>query len=167
MTAIWTNDDGLTIRYGLEEGEKGHGGAISTFGPSHVISLDLTYEDFPVADTILDENIFLPTGALVEKVEIICLEAFESQGDGFTFDIGLFKKSDRTALDADGLVDGAAQAIVDAVGELTTYTVSGSGAAGDLVGGIALTEAAYISTIYGTAAPTDGRMLVRIYYHKP
>lgn len=161
MANTWKNNDGLYLKTGTTEATPSIAGEYNFDGATHEVEIDLNWTKLTnSAQTIIEDNFFLPKGALIEKVTTVATKAFA--GSGFVFNIGLMKMDRSTTYDADGLIAAQALSTVDAVGE-TTETVLGSTYAGSSIGTV-LTERVYLTADYDTAAPTDGNMRVRIFY---
>jgi hypothetical protein len=156
----WFNNDKLLVKFGLEEAVAGKGGEFGHVDDTHELELVLTLASVGSAQAIVDENIILPKGAFLEKVVTIPTTA--AAGSSSTLTLGLFKQSDRTTYDADGLTNAQALSTMDAAGETTSIAI-GSSAVGSAIG-TKLTENCYIGANYGTAAFTDGVLRVRIFY---
>src|SRR5690242_17060 len=111
QTPGWVND-GLRVRFGVEEAGKGVGGEYRTNGPQRMTEL---YVDYTVAalgtdathNVILDYDVILPAGASVEKCEFFASEAWDSTGNDVALNFGLLARpaAGSTAyviVDADG-----------------------------------------------------------------
>lgn len=157
----WTNSDGLHIKYGQTEGEAGIGGAYAEGGAGqNVVEVDITLADLTTTAAIQDDNIFIPAGAFISKIEVIATTA--ATGATAALNIGLQRRDRSTELDYDGLVAALAVTAIDAAGETNTITDGGTGA-GALVG-TELAYSGYITADYDTAAFTAGVVKVRIYW---
>lgn len=158
----WSNSDGLYIKFGTEEGTAGRAGEYSTLGPQRFVELfipDMTKLGLTAA--IQEDNVVLPKGARIEKIEIITQTAVTS-GGAAVLNIGLIRTDRSTELDYDGLVAAAALATFNAAGETVTFT-NGTTAAGALVG-TTLANNGYLTADYDTAAFTAGAIRVRVYF---
>lgn len=156
MATYWTNDDGLTVRFGTRETEVNKGAQASTAGVVQqiVVDVDATKIGSSASDN-LSVSAFVPAGSLVRSAELIVDEAFVGGGTS-TLDVGTYD-ADGTAIDADGLLAGVAEA------SLTADTlVVGAGAQ---VGAVVNSDA-YVSMTFGAAAFTAGSGKLVVEYIK-
>ncbi len=160
---IWTNNDGLRVKFLEDERVQGQGGTYATaaFGDSHVTEITFDSTDVGAAAAVIDDHIVIPAGARIERVDLIVQTAFTS-GGAATLDFGLIRTDRSTELDYNGLIAAGALSTINAVGELNTYINAGTGA-GALVGTV-LANAGVPTVNYGTAAFTAGKAKVRIYW---
>lgn len=152
MTA-WTNNDGLKVKFGLDEAKKAKEGmAPAANGTDKVIIADVVGTDLTSTAAALNgggvPSVILPAGSLIRRATLITEVAFT--GSSSTLNLGLKKVSDDTELDHDGIDATIALTAMDAVGEQVACD-------GALVGGVALTADAYLCADYDTAAFTAGR----------
>lgn len=111
----WLNDDGLYVKFGLEEASKARGGDVRTVDGTYKLQFIVDYTDVLSATEVLYDNrtstqsgtlgVLVPKGMHIRGVEFEVVDAFTSSGTigTSTFVMGLIKASDRsTALDADG-----------------------------------------------------------------
>jgi hypothetical protein len=163
----WMNNDGLFIKYGDDEGRAGKAGQFAEGGAGvHVIQFDLTMSTLVASggsSAIVDDNVFVPAGYRVVRVETQALTVVASSGGG-TLDVGLIRRDRSTELDYNGFVAAAAVASLDAANETNTYNIV-SGAGGALIG-TTLANSGYITANYGTAVFQSGLVRVRIYLAK-
>lgn len=165
------NADGLLVKYGTTLGNAGKAGTYRYDGPLHVLEVkDLsltTLVDDPTtvvngtAQGIVDLHNVIPTGALIEKVEIVTNTAATSAGSA-RLNIGVVDKDFVGNDDEDGLVDLELYDTIGTVGNIVTYT-QGSTAHGVLVGTVT-TKPLYVTASYDTAVFATGNITVRIYY---
>jgi hypothetical protein len=163
---IVTNDDGLTIKLGVSEGQSGVAGEYEdTVGGSRVIAFAVDLVDVGSSAAVFDENCIFDKNLLIEKVEVETTTAVT--GSGATLNIGLQKTDHSTELDYDGLGKAAAltQTAMATKGTILTY-VTGTSNAGALIG-TQLAENGLLTLDYDTAAFTDGRITVRVYVSVP
>lgn len=161
---VWLNNDGLTVKFGKEEGDAGKGGQYRTDGPLRMAEVEINGTDIGSTATLVDRHTIIPNGARIEKVEVVAETAFTS-GGAATLDVGLVDQDESTAIDDDGLVAALALTSIDASGDVVEL-VQGSTGHGALVG-TTLSNAGYITVHYGTAAYTAGRAVIRVYYYTP
>lgn len=175
----WTNNDGLYIRYGLDEGEDASGGQYRTEGELQTIEVQLPFTDFDSATYSLPHStdsfgVVIPKGARIEEIETVVTSAFTSSGTigSSTLGIGLKKASDRTTeLDHDGFTTASATGTVlglATAGTKTTIRVGSTGAGALL--GTTLAENGLLvlsNTLHATHPHTAGAIRVRIRYYFP
>lgn len=163
MAQTWTNDDSLLLKFGVEKTKTTITGHYRHDGPQNVIEIDVEYADLPaVADNsvVVDRNIVLPTGSVVEKVEIVTSTAFDSAGDAMTLNIGWIDLDETSNADVDAFVVAATQT------ELNDGGTSVAGWVGAEVLGSPTTTAKYLTWEVDTAAATAGAGVIRIYYSR-
>lgn len=167
---IWTNSDGLVVKLGTIEATAGRAGVYSgPLGGQHIVEFALNLVDVTSATagaTVIDYNTKIPNGALIEKVEVETTTAVT--GTNATLNFGLVRSSDMTTeIDFDGLGTAAAltQTAMAAKGTTLTF-IKGTSNAGALLG-TSLTANGILVADYDTAAFTQGRISVRIYYSVP
>lgn len=173
---VWTNNDGLRIKFGVEESALTTGGAIEMDGALNMVELKVLGTDVSsTAGTIPGrssgvEGIMIPKDAMVAKVELFAEKGVTSSGGSATLDIGLKKVND-TELDYDGLVaaldvDSATDGTgLGTIGNTIVLT-QGTTANGAKLGTI-LTDAGYLCMNYAGEALTGGVIVVRVFYYRP
>lgn len=161
---IWTNDDGLRVRFGTDLANTAKSGtaADNKNGSRQMrLIIDTSDGNFPAfgdADAFLSEpTAALPDNAIIRSATLIVLEAFASAGAP-TLDLGL-KEQDGTEIDHNGLFAGVALAAINTVGN----EVAGAGA---LIG-TQLADNGYASINVDVADYTAGKALVEIEYVLP
>ena len=160
----WTNSDGLRVRFGLEEGVTQKAYEIPSEDGLFVTTVfTVDYTDFCSAAALVSDTVTIPNGARIHSVQTEAETAFT--GSGFVYNVGLIDQDRSTAIDLDGLLAVAPLADVDATGEFKEYVV-GSTYAGALIGTV-LTNTGLLCIDYDTAAPTAGRLTVRVRWYKP
>jgi hypothetical protein len=160
---VWTNDDGLNVMFGTEQGSEQMIGSPAQSGAYKVLVIDIDATKLnahTVADDFFEEvpATFIPSGALIKSASLDVSTAFDSGGSA-TLDLG-FLQADGTALDVDGIDATIAETAIDAVGD----SIACDGA---LVGGAALTADAYPSYGVNTATFTVGKGKLAITYYVP
>lgn len=162
--ANWFNNDGLLVKFGVDEATVGNGGEYN-FNAEHMVEFDLDLTTVPAVGTplIVSDTVTIPNGSVVTKVEVLVKEV--SVGATANLDLGLIDQDRATAIDLNGLVAAGDDWNGAAVGTTTTYTV-GSVEAGALLGTV-LTNTGYVTANYDTAAFTDGTLRVRIFHYVP
>lgn len=108
----WFNSDGLLVKFGLEEGAAGKGGAFRDLGPNRMYEWKLTLTDYPFGATIyvIDDTCFIPK-AFMDSVEVEVLTG--ATGATATLDFGLQRTDRTTEIDYDGLLAAVAQTVID------------------------------------------------------
>ncbi len=159
MGTIYTNSDGLQIRFGTDEAQVARSGSVSPAGAYKTFTYDLQWGAtgssggyMPLlAENSLSLNrtnaVALPAGWLLKSATLITEVAFTSAGSP-VLDIGL-SKEDGTVIDEDGIDVAIAMTAIDAIGE----TVACDGA---LVGTV-LAFNSYLTVEVDTADYTAGR----------
>lgn len=163
----WTNSDGLYIKFGQEEAVVTAGGEVQPFGDQLVISFNLDHTDITTtAASILMDNVVIPVGFQLQKIELTVEEAFDSAGDAFVMNMGTIDLDRSSNGSGATLINTEVQADIDAIGDIVTYTLATAGAsgAGSLVGTV-FSTAKLITVDYDTAAPTAGHAKVRLFGH--
>jgi hypothetical protein len=160
----WVNNDGLKVRFGTEEVEVTQGGSFRNNDLEMVHELDVSLTDLTTGTAISDlevyDNVVIPEGHIVSKVEIYTQVAATSGGSA-ALNVGLVATDYTTITDSDGLVNALALTSIDAAGETTTV-VAGDTAAGALMG-TALASAGVLSVDVDSAVYTAGRLRIRVY----
>lgn len=176
----YVNADGLMVKYPKTERLVGKAGQFSTMnGNVHILEFDVDYTDVALgtgatANWVLDYDNYLPDNVVVEKVEFVVTEAWDSASSDVALNFGTVSMPSTagayTIVDADGLMNSVAKAALDTVGG-TVIVSPDSGATPDwstYVGaqvGLELTAGPYIVTTYWeTHVPTSGHGKLRIYF---
>lgn len=143
----WTNADGLRVGFGTRGVETTYSSKAKTFGPEQVVVMRIKGVDLADSDVAaqLDYAPAIPAGAFVKSAYLQVDTAFA--GATATLDIGLYKLSDNTAYDADG---------IDAAIAVATLAANAEVACDGAEIGKELTEACRLGASYNTAAFTDG-----------
>lgn len=159
----WTNNDGLYVRFGTEQGTVTTAGEYPTpTAGMHVTEARITATGLGTASAIVANTTVIPSGATIHKVEVIAETACTSGGSA-ALNIGLHRLDRTTAIDADGLVAALALTAIDTLGE-TSELVKGSTGAGALIG-TELANPGLLVADYDTAAYTAGEILVKVYWY--
>ena len=161
----WLNNDGLTIKYGLEQAEQAKGGKVNAGdGIKQKLELDIIGTDIPSTDAPIEKRIGIPQGATITGAWLLVTTAFTSGGSA-TLDVGLMADNgDGTysTEDDDGIFSGIAVAtLADGAqvamdGDYLTTQVGTETHGRDYV----------VSYGYGTAAFTAGVAKLVIEYVK-
>lgn len=164
LSNVWVNPDGLAVKFGAEEGAIGKVGSLEdTYGEMQVMSIHFDYTDVASAAQILDYTAMLTSGSRLVRASILCETA--ATGTNAVLNVGLIKEDFSTAYDADGLIAAVPLASIDAAGE-TYESIIGATYVGSSIG-TTLTEDAWITVDYDTAAFTAGKWVVTVFYYKP
>lgn len=176
----WVNADGLAVKFSALEQEQGKGGEVCYDHDPKVTTFDIDYLFFTTGITtapdsatevkIVDYNLWLPNGAIVERIEIAVGTAWTSVGDAFTMDLGLVRRTDfTTIIDHDGLFAAVPESgVLDIPGNLVrinrNHEATYDGALLDDVGGVSPTYDAVFCMSWNGAAPTAGTAKIRIFW---
>lgn len=165
---LWINSDGLIVKLGTTEATVGRAGQYKNSDGYHKTEFALNLVDVTSATagaTVIDYNTKIPSGALIEKVEVETTATVT--GTNAVLNIGLARSDTTTEIDFDGLGTAAAltQTAMAAKGTILTY-IKGTSNAGALIG-TSLTNNGILVADYDTAAFTAGRITVRIYWTVP
>jgi len=153
---VWTNDDGLRVRFGASKSAIAPGGEVATEGDLRELVLSFNGTDVPAtaSQVPITEEAGIPSGAYIESATLYVTTAFV--GATATLDLGLWYDDGDgtyTVVDADGIDAAIAITAIDAADDKiscdgaligTTVTDSTNG------------RPILISTGYGTAAFTAG-----------
>lgn len=160
---IWTNNDGLTLKYGPTKtipatlGEYRHDGALNCIE----IVLDQTQMPLVTANSVvIDKEMILPIGSIIERIEMTNKTAFTS-GGAATVNIGLVNLDGVTAADPDAIVVEAT------LTELNDGGTNIAGWIGAELLGAPTTVAKLFTWEVNTADLTAGFGVVRIYFSRP
>jgi hypothetical protein len=155
----WLNPDGLELKYGLDKTKNGLVGEFHYDGPVNCIEIEFDSTRLPVVadnSVIIGDNYTLPKGAKIERVEIQNFVNFV--GSGATLNIGWINTDRTNGIDVDSMVVAATIAELNAGGTNVTGWV------GAEVGGAPITASKLLTWEVDTAAITDGRGVIRIYF---
>lgn len=171
---IYTNADGLIQKYGTSEAKSlNQGGFLCTYGPYSMAVLNLDLTQLTASEVIQNDVLTIPSGALIEYVEIATIIA---AADGTDIDVGLINIDRNTATaisaasttaDSDGLLDAFVTATMGTAGEVTrlygTTTIPASISTGGARLGDTLTDGCLI-TASAAGTYTAGKVQLRIAY---
>ncbi len=163
MANTWLNNDGLYRKFGTAQATAKRGGEYEFDGPMHVVEFKLNLADLTETETILDDTVMLPKGALIQFVQVVPTTVAAT---GTAIDIGLIKADRTTQYDYDGILAAYPTASMDAVGETNTLS-AGVGTYNGAVLGVALTETVYVSGSRTTATAFTGVIRIRLEYFVP
>lgn len=174
---VWTNNDGLKVKFGKDEAALVTGGAFNMGGTAlNVVELKVAGTNVSsTAGTIPGRSdgvigLTIPSGVMLASVELFAERAVTSAGGNATLSVGL-KKNDDTEYDYDGLVaaldvDSATDGTgLGTIGNRIVIT-QGSTGNGALLGTVT-TQEGYLCLNYATEALTAGVIVVRVSYYRP
>lgn len=167
-TNEWTNEDGLTIRFGAEQATPSvpSPAQVVTFGAMSQMVVDVVHDNLPAETTDLDNDgtrdgwndhdPYIPAKSYITRAYLICEEDWAT-ADAATLDIGLSEK-DGSVISADGLDVDIAAAALD-LGDVVSLN-------GALVGGTVWTGTAnaYVKAAQVTGTFTTGEAKLVIEY---
>lgn len=154
---------GLYNKYGTEQTVPSTGGEYVTTGELREIEIKINLANLTVAETIQNDNLFVPAGMVIQEVEIYTDVAAAT---GVAIDLGLTRTDRSTEIDFDGILAAYTTASMTAGSKVVL--VKGSSLVGALVGGSALANVGQISCSATTStAFTAGTIRVRIRYFRP
>lgn len=168
-TKVWKNDDGLIVYFDNAQSTMNRGGEIHVDGSDKRMTqvvIDLT--DLPTLSSgdvqIVADNVFIPKGAFLEKMEITTLT--ETTGTNSNLDIGLVKQDRTTEYDFNGLLT-AGDDFNGGTDLGKTYTYQAGTTDAGVKMGTVLTEDCLITANPETADWTAGVIRVDITWTKP
>jgi hypothetical protein len=157
---IWTNADGLAVGFGTREVESNSGAAVAVSdGLKKQVVVQIKGTGLPDSDVSaqLLNGVVIPANSYLLGATLFVTEAFTSGGSA-VLDIGLYKRSDGTAVDDDGIDSAIAVATL-----VDNYDVACDGA---LIGTV-LANNSVIGVSYDTAAFTAGEATLLVEYVVP
>lgn len=159
----YMDNAGLYNKYGTEQTVPSTGGEYRTNAELREIEIKINLASLTVAETIQNDNLFVPAGMVIQEIEIYTDVAAAT---GVAIDLGLTRTDRSTEIDFDGLL--AAYTTASMTAGSKAVLVKGSSLVGALVGGSALANVGYISCSATTStAFTAGTIRVRIRYFRP
>lgn len=150
----WTNSDGLFIKFNADEAKEPLGGQVVTAGSRQTLEFVVNASDFNAfANTIVADNVFIPSNAYIEAAEIYVETAFA--GATGTLDVGFIRKDRTTEIDYDGIDAAVAVAALAAKALITCD--------GALIRS-RLSNAGLVTVRNNTADFTVGKATIKIHY---
>lgn len=135
MVQSWMDNTNLYRKFGVDKATPKKAGEFKTYGQERIVEVKLNLAELTETETIVDDTVILPVGALVKEINILTTTAAAT---GVAIDVGLIKQTDRTTeVDYNGLLDAFVTASMNTVGENVTYIAPGgiaAGSAGPLLG---------------------------------
>lgn len=163
LSNVWTNADGLFVKFGAEEGAVGKVGSYEdTWGQLLAMTLHIDYTDIAASPAIMDYTTVLPAGSRVYKVEVLCETA--ATGTNAVLNVGLIQMDGSTELDYNGLIAAVPLTSIDAAGEQYDAILAAT-YAGALIGTTTSVDG-FFTADYDTAAFTAGKWVVTVWYYK-
>lgn len=169
----WVNNDNLRVKFAAEEAVQGTGGTFSgRIGHQKITEYDVSYAAVARGTSattveILDYDVIIPDGAVIDKIEFQVGTAWDSASSDVALNFGLVKRSDFTTIvDADGLVDSLAKTAVDTPNALVViYNEANSTGAGALLDDTSpVAFDSVVCAFWENHAPTSGTGKLRIYW---
>ncbi len=164
--ATWLNNDGLRVKFGADSVKTALVGEYTTDGPRRFLEVEISAGRLPAfsagAITIADNYCRIPSGVIIEEVEVLVTTAFTSSGAA-TLNVGMVDTDGTSNADIDAFVAAATIAELTPLG-LINDGVSPADGSGR---GVKLTSPKLITLSVGTANYTAGVGTVRIYYSVP
>lgn len=161
--ATWTNNDGLTLKYGLDRTTGTKGGEYRTNGLLREVEFKINLADLTETETVQSDVVFIPAGVRIAEVKVYTTTAAAT---GVAVDLGLVRTDRTTEIDYDGLLAAFPTASMNAAGETLVLT-QGSTNVGALVG-TTTANVGYVTASRTTAtAFTAGAIVVHIKYYTP
>ena len=151
-SGVWTNADGLRVRFGTEKARDAKEGSPRQAGAYKVYEFEIDGKDLQLHTDTQERflnrtpSVYLPAGHLLVEAKLVTMTPF--QGSGATLTLGLAEQNG-TTVDADGIDATIALTAIDAVGETVTCD-------GQLIGTILAKNSALTVTV-GTASYTAGK----------
>lgn len=162
--APYTDIGGLRQKFGVEQTVSGTGGEYRTNGKEREIEFTLNLVTLTETETIVDENIFFPTGVKITEVEIFVETAGAT---GVAIDVGFQRTDATTEIDYDGLLAAWVVATMT-VGNKVVLRKGGTQAGAMVGSGVATTNVGYITASRTTAtAFTTGLVKITVRYERP
>lgn len=167
----WVNQDGLRVKFAAEEAVQGTAGTfMGHIGHQKITEFDIDYATIALGTSstnvvILDYDVVLPDGALIDKVEFQVGTAWDSVSSDVTLNFGLVRRSDFTTIvSATGLVAALAKSAIDTFGALVPIYQEGANTYIGASVGAALAHDSVVCAHWTNHAPTQGTGKLRIYW---
>lgn len=154
---VWTNAEGIDVRFGTTAAEPSKGGAPVNAGETMAIVMDLDLADLATGSDLVfdDEQQSISKGALITEAFIDVLVAATSGGSA-TLDIGTYNAATDAAVDDNG---------IDAAVALAALTPAGARIVCDGAQvGTALSVNSLLGAGAGTAVFTGGKVRITVKY---
>lgn len=162
MVQTWTNNDGLTLYYGVDKARVEPVGEFADKGnPTRCTEIRYTYSDMPAVasnSVVISDKYSFPIGAKFSKVAIQTWVDMDSTSDDMTLNVGWVDLDGSSNADVDAFVVAATQTELNAGGENL------SGWVGVAVDGSPLTTAKYLTWEVDAHAASAGEGVIRIFW---
>lgn len=162
----WFNPDGLYVAQGTSQAISNRGGEFCFEGPQRVVEVEVDLTALPTVASgnqqIISDNVFIPKGAQIEKVDWVMTKT--ATGAGARLDLGLVQE-DRATITAQALLAADQNITTAAIGTYKSYTV-GSTYAGSSLGTVT-SQMFLLSANANNADFTAGKVRIRVYYSVP
>lgn len=157
----WTNNDGLSLKYGTSKAVAEPVGEFLMEGPYRVTQIRFDYTDLPAVasnSVIITDKYSFPVGTKVAKVEIQSWTDLDSTSDDMTLNVGYVDLDGTSNADVDAFVVAATQA------ELIAGGTNVAGWVGTVVDGVPFTTAKYLTWEVDAHAASAGAGVINIYW---
>src|SRR5688500_12328736 len=121
--AGYSDIGGLYQKYGVEQTVVGKGGEYRNNGHFREIEVEIDLTTLTEAETVLDDNIFIPAGMRISEIKVVTHTAAAT---GTAIDLGLVRTDRTTEIDFNGLLTAFVTATMNAAGETNIITVPGA-----------------------------------------
>lgn len=160
----WMDNTGLYQEWGVEQAVNSKGGEYRTNGKEREIELTIDLATLTESETVLDNNITMPSGVKITEVEIFVETAAAT---GTAIDLGFVRQDRSTEIDYDGVLAAFVTATMT-VGNKVVLRKGGTNAGAMVGSGVATVYPAYFTCSRTSAtAFTAGRIKVTIRYERP
>ena len=160
----WMDNTGLYQEWGVEQAVNSKGGEYRNSGKEREIEITIDLATLTETETILDNNITMPSGVKITEIEIFVETAAAT---GTAIDLGFIRQDRTTEIDYDGLLAAFVTATMT-VGNKVVLRKGGTQAGAMVGSGVATTLPAYFSASRTSAtAFTAGRIKVTVRYERP
>ncbi len=164
MVQAWLDNAGLYQKYGVDQTTTSSAGEYENDGQYREIEFKIDLTDLTETETVLDDNVFIPTGMRIAEIEV---KTHTAAATGTAIDLGLIRTDRSTEIDYNGLLTAFVTATMNAAGEKYTYTVPNTAEAGALVGTTTSNVGLVTCSRTDSTAFTAGVIYVKIRYYRP
>ena len=159
----WNNPDGLLVKFGTEKATANIGGEYRTNGHLREIEFKIDLTDLTQTETIQSDQVFLPSGARIQDLIVVCHTAAAT---GTAIDLGLIRTDRSTEIDYNGLLAAFPTANMNAAGEINTVDIAHT-YKGALIGTTTSNVGYFTASMTDATAFTAGIIFVTIRYYMP
>lgn len=164
MVQAWLDNGGLYQKYGVDQTTSGTGGEYRNNSHEREIEFTINLANLTEAETVLDDNVFMPAGMRISEVKVRTVTAAAT---GVSIDLGLVRTDRTTEIDYNGLLTAFLTASMDAANETTTMTIPATNLGGALVGTTTANVGHFTCSRTTATAFTAGVIIVTIKYYRP